>query len=171
MRRIVGKSDKIKLLANGPAIIKAPGNAPQIAFASGDEWVFHEDKWEIVYTIKLTDFPINPLNKVDKIRKQDDGLCENAPYAFSHLGKTYLIYSLRPSLNFRGHNGYQLYCGELINGTIVDEEPITFDVKESWFSEMQCYASVYQSEEETYLLFSGNFFGRVGFGIGKVQFN
>ena len=171
VRKIVGKSDNIEFLANGPEIIELPDNSSQIAFASGDEWVFHDGKWEIVYTIKITDYPVKSSNKLRKLRKQADGLCENAPYAFSHLGKTYLIYSLRPSLNFRGDDGYQLYCGELINGTIVDEQPITFDVKEPWFSEMQCYASVYQNGKQTYLFFSGNYFGRVGFGVGEILFS
>ena len=96
-------------------------------------------------------------------------ICENAEFVFEHNCCKYVICSDRPSTNFRNGNGYKLLISKL-NGIKIEKTFfLKFNKYQAWFSEMQCYASVVELENKKYILFSGNYFGIAGFGIGKLK--
>jgi hypothetical protein len=51
-----------------------------------------------------------------------------------------------------------------------DDASVGIDVSsEGWDSDMQCYPSVFEWEGSVYLLYNGNEFGRLGFGVAVLE--
>ena len=77
----------------------------------------------------------------------------------------------RCSRKSREH-GYRIgyaFSDDLINWTR-DDEHAGIDVSaDGWDSEMQCYPSVFACDRKTYLLYNGNEFGRLGFGLAVAE--
>jgi hypothetical protein len=69
-------------------------------------------------------------------------------------------------------HGYRIgyaFSHDLMNWTR-DDENAGIDVSaDGWDSEMQCYPSVFACDHKTYLLYNGNEFGRLGFGLAVAE--
>ena len=160
-----------KNLVNGPHVFINNG-VEYLMYASGDRWIKSGGKLENVYTLKTAETN-NIKNgfvlKHWKLSNTKRTICENAGFVFEHNCCKYVIYSERPSTNFRNGNGYKLLISKL-NGIKIEKTFfLKFNKYEDWFSEMQCYASVVEIGNKKYILFSGNYFGREGFGIGELK--
>ena len=167
VQKIISKSDDNKYLSNGPHIYWDDETCSHnILYASGDDWIYDNGRWESVYSLKMS--PLKNLKCIKKMTAYNLNVCENAPYTFKNNGHTHCMFSVRSSLNFRDGNGYKLNVGTILGGKINDVHELVFDHLAGWCDEMQCYASVLSLASRQYVLFSGNYFGREGFGIGEL---
>ena len=78
-------------------------------------------------------------------------------------------YSYRGSLH---SENYRIGYAESFNGiewTRMDENVIINLSENNWDSEMQCYPFVFDHNNERYMLYNGNGYGKTGFGLAKLQ--
>jgi hypothetical protein len=61
------------------------------------------------------------------------------------------------------------YSDDLIHWTRDDDHAGITLSKEGWDSEMMCYPNIFESENNIYLLYNGNNFGKNGFGLAKLR--
>lgn len=103
-----------------------------------------------------------------------DDECQALPTVIKIGNKYHMYFCYRKSYNFRTNpeNSYRLgyaYSEDLINW-IRDDENCGINVsKRGWDSEMICYPNLFESDNEIYLLYNGNEFGKYGFGIAILE--
>lgn len=85
----------------------------------------------------------------------------------------HMYFCYRESSDFRKNSarGYRIghaYSDDLSHW-IRDDDNMGIDVSsDGWDSEMLCYPHIFELNNEIYLLYNGNEFGRYGFGIAKL---
>lgn len=89
-------------------------------------------------------------------------------------GCYHMFFCYRESFDFRNSTGrgYQLghaWSEDLSKWTRDDENPKLDGTPDTWDSEMQCYPHVFECDGKVYLLYNGNEFGRLGFGLAELQ--
>lgn len=99
--------------------------------------------------------------------------CQAEPTVFYRNGMYHMYFCYRQAYGFRkqSNNAYRIgyaYSNDLINWER-DDSKAGIDVSEDgWDSQMQCYPHVFKSEENFYMLYNGNEFGRFGFGLAVL---
>jgi hypothetical protein len=100
--------------------------------------------------------------------------CQALPTVFSHGGTHHMYFCYREAYGFRtqSENAYRLgyaYSDDLITW-IRDDSQAGIDVsEEGWDSQMQCYPNVFNLEDVFYMLYNGNEFGKLGFGLAVLE--
>ena len=89
-------------------------------------------------------------------------------------GRYHMFFCYRQSFDFRKNKdrGYRIghaYSDDLIDWTRDDEHPLLDVTPGGWDSDMQCYPHVFECDNEVYLLYNGNEFGRYGFGLAVLE--
>lgn len=103
----------------------------------------------------------------------DDDECQALPTVIEHGGHFHMVFCYRHSSDFRknSNRGYRLgyaYSKDLKEWHR-DDAALGIDVSENeWDSEMMCYPNLCKVDDEVYLLYNGNSFGRGGFGAAKL---
>ena len=96
----------------------------------------------------------------------DDEYGFGRPYIVKQNGVFRLFYSIRTK-----SKGYRLGFAESVDGKSFDrrDSEIGIDVSLSgWDSEMQCYSSLLDVNNKSYLFYNGNGLGDVGFGYAEA---
>ena len=89
-------------------------------------------------------------------------------------GRYHMFFCYRQSFDFRKnkYRGYRIgyaYSDDLINW-IRNDEAAGIDVTEGcWDSDMLCYPRVFHCDGRIYMLYNGNEFGRLGFGLAVLE--
>ena len=89
-------------------------------------------------------------------------------------GRYHMFFCYRQSFDFRKnkYRGYRIgyaYSDDLINW-IRNDEAAGIDVTEGcWDSDMLCYPRVFHCDGRIYMLYNGNEFGRLGFGLAILE--
>lgn len=102
--------------------------------------------------------------------------CQALPTVIEHNGKYHMVFCFREAIDFRKNpkRGYRLgyaFSENLKDWTRADELldlNLTYDSNE-WDGEMMCYPHLFKVNNEVYLLYNGNQFGKSGFGIAKLD--
>ena len=88
----------------------------------------------------------------------------------------HMFFCYRQSFDFRKNKGksYRIgyaYSDDLINWTR-DDDKAGIDVKEGdWDSEMICYPNIFKFNENIYMIYNGNEFGKFGIGLARLDLN
>ena len=96
--------------------------------------------------------------------------CQAGPDVFFKDGKYHMYFSYRHGLDFRGNDrnyriGYA--CSpDLFNWTRSD--PGISLSPSGWDSESMHYPHVFELDNQLYMLYNGNDFGKYGFGVAKL---
>jgi hypothetical protein len=91
------------------------------------------------------------------------------------IGSRYhMFFCYRESYDFRKakHRGYRIghaWSDDLINWVRDDSTPKLEGTVDDWDSDMQCYPHVFECDGKVYLLYNGNEFGRLGFGLAELR--
>jgi predicted GH43/DUF377 family glycosyl hydrolase len=100
--------------------------------------------------------------------------CQALPTVFHRNGKYHMYFCFRDIHGFRTQRekayriGYA-YSSNLTNW-IRDDGNAGIDVsEEGWDSVMQCYPHTFELNGKIYMLYNGNEFGRLGFGIAMLE--
>jgi hypothetical protein len=86
----------------------------------------------------------------------------------------HMFFCYRQTFDFRANRerGYHIghaWSDDLVNWTRDDDTP-RLDLPEGeWDSDMQCYPNVFECEGRVYMLYNGNQFGRLGFGLAVLE--
>jgi hypothetical protein len=150
-------------------------------------WYIYGTKW-----IKGT--PSEPPARIYKIAHatSDDGLtwqregrqiigdrlnldeCQALPTVIEINNRYHMLFCYREATDFRtnARRAYRLgyaFSDDLRNWTR-DDERVGIDVSErGWDSDMLCYPNVFRCDDNVYLLYNGNEFGRFGFGLARLD--
>lgn len=89
-------------------------------------------------------------------------------------GRHHMFFCFRQSVDFRKNKerGYRIghaYSDDLLNWTRDDENPLLDVSPGEWDSDMLCYPYAFECDNEVYLLYNGNEFGRYGFGLAVLE--
>ena len=143
---------------------------------SGVKWIEIEGKLEHTYTIKhavsengvdwkfIKGNVINQINEFEAIA---------APTVIKIKDIYHMWFSYRGSLDFRGgKDSYKIgyaYSTNLYDWIRDDEKSGISLSHEGWDSEMICYPYVFEYEEQFYMLYNGNNFGKNSIGLAKLN--
>jgi hypothetical protein len=87
--------------------------------------------------------------------------------------RLHMFFCYRESFDFRKAKGrgYRIghaWSDDMINWVRDDDTPALEGTPGEWDSDMQCYPHVFASDGKVYLLYNGNEFGRLGFGLAEL---
>lgn len=99
--------------------------------------------------------------------------CQALPTVIEAEGLYHMIFAYRSTFDFRtdSAHAYRLgyaYSEDLIHWTRDDGKLGLELSEEGWDSEMVTYPHLFQCDDNVYLLYNGNAFGRYGFGLAKL---
>jgi hypothetical protein len=100
--------------------------------------------------------------------------CQALPTVIEYKGIYHMYFCYREASGFRNDRtrGYRLgyaQSTDLKTWTRCDHEA-GLDLSETgWDSEMMCYPHVFHCDDEVYMLYNGNQFGRYGFGLARLS--
>lgn len=103
----------------------------------------------------------------------DENECQALPTVIKIADRYHMYFCYRHMTGFRDDKtkGYRLgyaYSDDLVNWTR-DDNQVGIDLSDTgWDSEMMCYPNIFECNNDVYLLYNGNNFGRNGFGIAKL---
>lgn len=99
--------------------------------------------------------------------------CQALPTVFHAGGRYHMYFCYRNAYDFRQNknNAYRLgyaFSDDMINWTRDDTNVGIYRTENSWDSDMMCYPNVFECDENIYMLYNGNEFGKQGFGLAKL---
>jgi hypothetical protein len=101
--------------------------------------------------------------------------CQALPSVIKVNNQYHMYFCYRYATNFRNDKdrGYRIgyaYSNNLIDW-IRDDDNVGIELsKEGWDSEMMCYPHVFECNNEVYMLYNGNAFGKHGFGLAVLDY-
>ncbi|MBI5134902.1 glycosylase [Candidatus Uhrbacteria bacterium] len=146
-------------------------------YSAGKKWLAHNGRLEPVYQIRMaTSNDALHWTKLDKNIipiKLEDNECQACPDVIFYKNKYHMLFCYRYSTNFRGKDfGYRIgyaWSDNLLNWTR-DDSQAGIDISEQgWDSEMVSFPHVFELDDNLYMLYLGNQFGRYGFGLAKLE--
>lgn len=163
-------------IQNSPVILKQ-GDVFHLWYSSGTGWKLHDGQPESVYVLmhatsrdgiqwERSGQPIMPARVDDE--------CQTNPSVVQIDGRFHMWFCYRHGLDFRNsQRSYRIgYAGsdDGLAWQRDDEASVLEPSASGWDSEMVCYPSVFTLDNgTTYMLYSGNGFGRDGFGIAVLD--
>jgi hypothetical protein len=164
------------------AFVRFFNNQYYMFYIYGERWIYDNssNKAERVYKITYAT-SIDGINWVKSgVKIIEDVLNQNecqALPAVIKIGDRYIMYfCYRDAFNFRTdkQKSYKLgfaYSHDL-KSWIRDDKNAGIEVSKDGFdSEMMCYPNLFEMDNDYYLLYNGNKFGKDGFGIAKLNKN
>jgi sucrose-6-phosphate hydrolase SacC (GH32 family) len=102
--------------------------------------------------------------------KLNENECQALPTVIFFGGKYHMFFCYREATGFRKikERGYRIgyaYSEDMANWTRADQDAGIHLSDEGWDSDMMCYPHIFTCNEKVYLLYNGNEFGRLGFGL------
>lgn len=150
-------------------------------------WYLYGSKWQKFIENEAPDrvYKIAYATSPDGISWQRDGRqiisdrlnvdeCQALPTVICIHGIYHMYFCYRQAHGFRtdSSRAYRLgyaYSTDLVNW-IRDDNLAGIDISPNgWDSQMQCYPHIFECDENIYLLYNGNEFGRYGFGIAVLE--
>lgn len=100
--------------------------------------------------------------------------CQALPTVIDYCDKYHMFFCYREAINFRRNKdrGYKIgyaFSVDLRNWTRDDANAGIEMSGDGWDSEMLCYPHIFRCDNNIYMLYNGNEFGRYGFGIAILK--
>lgn len=175
---ILMKSEIDPYFVNGVFILKR-NDLFYMWYSSGVNWIEDNGNLESVYKVKsavsadLVNWDLKNDLCVPPIAENE---CQNSATVLYLKGRYHMWFCYRPALDFRNAGrGYRIgYASsvDMIEWTRDDSlAGIDIEKEESWDSQMICYPYVFELEGKIIMLYSGNYFGKTGFGYAELELN
>jgi predicted GH43/DUF377 family glycosyl hydrolase len=159
--------------ASGPKVRVFDGRL-YMFYIAGERWVrSREGKSESIYKIRMAnsengiDWERDGKNIIVPILEENE--CQAGPDVFFFEGRYHMYFSYRYGLDFRGNDrGYRLgyaHSADLENWTRDDKNAGIGLAESGWDSRDMHYPHVFELDDNLYMLYNGNEFGRYGFGL------
>jgi hypothetical protein len=178
-------------IGNGPVLSYSPDEpfvlgSPKIRnfnnkwylwYAAGCEWIEQDGLKQPVYKIRCAvsedGFEWEKFGKnllPDLLEKNE---CQASPDVFFYNGKYHMFYSYRYNFGYKEKGkGYRVgyaFSSNLEEWTRADHFAAFEPTAEGWDSETVSYLHVFQSDDNFYAFYQGNFMGREGIGLAKLE--
>ncbi len=100
--------------------------------------------------------------------------CQALPTVTKINNRYHMYFCYREATDFRKNlkRGYRLgyaWSDDLITWIREDKSAGISFSQSGWDSEMMCYPHIFECDENVYLLYNGNAFGKFGFGVAQLQ--
>lgn len=100
--------------------------------------------------------------------------CQALPTVFQLNGRYHMYFCYRQAHGFRKQSDSAYRLGYAFSKDLVnwerDDSQAGIDVSDDgWDSQMQCYPHTFQLDGKVYMLYNGNEFGRLGFGLAVLN--
>lgn len=100
--------------------------------------------------------------------------CQALPSVIRIDNRYHMYFCFREAIDFRKNadRGYQIgyaYSDDLTNWYRDDLNSGISVTAGSWDSDMMCYPHLFEVDDNVYLLYNGNEFGKYGFGLAKLE--
>lgn len=165
----------------GDSFVCKFGNSYHMWYMYGARWILdstEERTTERVYKIgyAMSDDGVNWKKEGKQLLpdKLDENECQALPTVIYDNKRYHMMFCYRQATCFRNNKdrsyriGYA-YSDDLVNW-IRDDENAGIDVsEEGWDTDMLCYPHLFHCDNKAYLLYNGNEFGRLGFGIAVLE--
>jgi hypothetical protein len=107
----------------------------------------------------------------DKLNAQE---CQALPTVIHHGDRYHMYFCYRHASGFRKNKerGYRIgyaWSEDLVSWTRDDDNAGIACSNEGWDADMMCYPHIFTCDGKIYLLYNGNEFGRMGFGIAVLE--
>lgn len=146
-------------------------------YAVGSKWIENNGRPEPVYKIRMAssqdgkNWTKEGRNLVEAKLEEDE--CQASADVFFYNGKYHMLFSYRYSLGYRStEKGYRIgYCSsdDMMHWTRDDSKAGITISEEGWDSEMISYSHTFELNNNIYMLYQGNHFGKFGFGLAILQ--
>ena len=102
--------------------------------------------------------------------------CQALPTVIKIKDRYHMYFAYRSTFDFRenSNNAYKIgyaYSDDLLNWIRDDDNAGISLSEKGWDSQMMSYPHLFECDEEIYMLYNGNEFGKYGFGIAKLEHN
>ena len=171
---VLGRTLKEPFMQNSPFVMRQ-GNEFHMWYSSGIEWLEDRGRMESIYVImKATSTDgINWERKsVPCVASLVDNECQTNPTVVEMNGRFHMWFSYRSGLDFRNaERGYRIgYASsdDLFNWHREDELGELTPSEKGWDAQMVCYPRVVDIDGRIHMFYSGNYFGRDGFGYALL---
>ncbi len=164
------------LVADG-YVVKREKQDYVMFYIYGTDWETYKDSAEpertyriaMAYSKNLLDWN---RDSVCIIPARIEGEAQALPSVIKISNRWHMFFCYRYTVGFRNdpEKGYRIgyaYSDDLIEWKRVDDA-IRIPTSD-WDSDMQCYPCVFKMDDEVYLLYNGNKFGKEGFGLIKLE--
>lgn len=96
------------------------------------------------------------------------------PCVIFYQGMYHMFFCFRHSYDFRKNRDRSYRIGYAVSEDLKNwkrcDEKLNFPLPETgWDSQMQCYPNAFVMENQVYMLYNGNEFGKYGFGLAKLE--
>lgn len=170
---LFGRSVREPFLQNSPFVTRI-GDLWHMWYSSGTDWVEEGGQLESIYVMMHAtsrDGIEWQREGVPCVPTQVDHECQTNPSVIEADGRYYMWFCYRCGVDFRNaERGYRMglaWSDDLRTWHRDDSLGVVEPSAEGWDSEMICYPGVFEADGETYMLYSGNYFGRDGFGLAR----
>lgn len=157
-------------------------NELNLYYLFGTEWVRDEvsDRFERIYRIghrsseDLENWPNGSGGEIVPVKSRFEA--QALPYVIRSNDWSLMVFCYRNAFNFRdgGPNAYDIdfAIADRREMEVWNRDNISFTLDRSeWDDQMRCYPSLVRSEEELYLLYNGNDFGKNGILLSSCTVN
>jgi hypothetical protein len=106
--------------------------------------------------------------------KLNENECQALPTVIKIYDVYHMMFCYRQATGFRkdANRGYRIgyaWSHDLVTWTRGDEKAGIDVSEDGWDSEMLCYPHLFHCNGKVYLLYNGNEFGRLGFGLAELE--
>jgi hypothetical protein len=100
--------------------------------------------------------------------------CQALPTVITIGGRYHMYFCYRHATEFRNykHRSYRIghACSDDLYHWAREADPMGIGLsQEGWDSDMLCYPHLFRCDDQVYLLYNGNQFGRFGFGLARLE--
>ncbi len=166
-----------------PFVVTSPkirkyGDTWYLAYTAGKKWFLSDGRAEIVYKLRMAHSK-DGINWIkldqniipDKLGEDEAQACPDIIYK---NGRYHMFFCYREAVDFRFSKERTYRIGyasssDMLNW-IRDDSKVGIDISDNgWDSEMVAYPTVFELDDEIYMLYLGNQVGRYGFGMAKLE--
>ena len=178
----LGKGPLLSYSFDEPFLLGSPkikffNNTWYLWYAAGSEWIENNGHPEPVYKIRIAT-SVDGINWMKGGRNQiesrlEDNECQASADVFFYENRYHMYFSFRYSLGYRSENsGYRIGYASSDDLRIWKRDDskagITLSEK-GWDSQMISYSHTFELNNQMYMLYQGNNFGKSGFGLAILE--
>lgn len=164
----------------GDAFVRKFGDVYHMWYIFGTRWVAHtpgtppDRVYKIAHATSVDGIDWKKEGRLIISDKLNADECQALPTVIQIANRFHMFFCYRQCSDFRNNRSRSYRIGyafsdDLVNWTR-DDENVGIDVsEEGWDSDMQCYPHAFDMDGDIYLLYNGNEFGRLGFGLAKLE--
>lgn len=167
---VIGRTPSEPFIQNSPYVTRID-DVYHMWYSSGTRWIRHGASFESIYVIMhawSADGVVWQRNGVACIPQRVEHECQTNPSVLKIGKRWHMWFCYRHGLDFRNPGrGYRIgyaWSGDLVTWHRDDPLGELAPAVSGWDSEMICYPCVLEVDGKLLMFYSGNYFGRDGFG-------